>query len=105
MFRRAITLTIRTGSGLDKMLCGQAQPVLERDRRLPAERARRGAHVGPGMADVAGAPREVLRPHLPAEDRPGRLRQLVHRHRAAGGDVEYGTAGILYLRREQVGLD
>src|SRR2546423_10496907 len=94
MFRRAITLRMRMGSGAEE-LNGAAQPFLQLDPRLVAEHLARGAQVGVGVADVAGTlGREVPLDWLP-EQAADRLRDIVHAPRLAARDVERAPACAL----------
>src|SRR5919197_239910 len=76
MFRRAMTRKTRTGSSdTDEGVRGEAQALLEADLGLVAEQPPRRAHVGPGVAHVAGAlGQELLLDRLADHDRTDELR-------------------------------
>src|SRR5579884_3961496 len=99
MFRRAMTRSTFTRcSGIAVQRGDRAREAfLEIDRRAPAERLLRLAHVGPGIADVARARIAVLALDRLVEDPADRVRERVDAGRSAGGDVEDAPVRALRL--------
>src|SRR2546421_7095919 len=93
MFKRAMTLRTRTGPrSATKRFDRAAESFLEVDARLVAEHLPRSVDVGPRVADVAGARREVGLVDVLPDDPPDRVGQVVHARGRPGGDVEDASA-------------
>src|SRR6478752_9533938 len=91
MFRRAMTLRIRMGSGLEE-LNGPAQAFLHLDLRLVAERLPRGGEVRVRVADVSDAGRLEGPLDRLAEQAADRVGDVVHARGLSAGDVERPAA-------------
>src|SRR5690242_5072376 len=87
------------------MLRGEAQAFVEVDARLPPEQLSCARDVGPGVADVSGPLGELFASDRLPEDAPDLLRELVHRRRPAGRDVEHAAVDGVGGRRAQVRVD
>src|SRR5919198_1636513 len=101
MLRRAMTRRTRTGSSdTDEGARGEPQPLLEPALGLVAEQPPRRAHVGPGVAHVAGALRQELLLDRPLEDAAEHFGQIVDRLRPAARDVQDLAVHAVGLRGE-----
>src|SRR4051812_32583079 len=81
------------------------EPVLERDRRLPAELAAQSSDVGPDLGRLVGRERPLaeadqVEPPDPARDR---LDDLPDRRRRAGSDVDRAVELAGEDQRQRIG--